>query len=103
MIYVKKFHENFHTSESHENCYNGVLGHAEHESGISFVITIIFVFSILWPVNSTRIEVEIFFTHFTTQILVLQECCIEVKLWSLIMSISYCHQISNNSKTYKEN
>ena len=57
MIYLK----NFHTSESHENWYNEVFGHAEHESRISFVISIVFGFSILWPVNSTRIEVNFFF------------------------------------------
>ena len=36
-----KFHENFHTSESHENWYNDVFGQTEHESGIIFIITII--------------------------------------------------------------
>ena len=44
MIYVKnstKFHENFHISESDENCYNEIFGHAEHESGLIFLITII--------------------------------------------------------------
>ena len=48
MIYVKsskdvpyKFHENFHTSESCENCYIEVEGHDEHEYGINFMITII--------------------------------------------------------------
>ena len=48
MIYVKsskdvpyKFHENFHTSESCENCYIKVEGHDEHEYGINFMITII--------------------------------------------------------------
>ena len=38
---LRKFHKNFHTSESHENCYNEVFGHAEHESGLIFLITII--------------------------------------------------------------
>ena len=32
--------QNFHTSESHENWYNDVFGHAEHESGLIFIITI---------------------------------------------------------------
>ena len=36
----------------------GFSGHADHESGISFIIIIIFAFSILWPINSIRIEVE---------------------------------------------
>ena len=42
MIYVKKykFHANFHTSKSHENWYNEVFGHAKHESGLIFLITI---------------------------------------------------------------
>ena len=75
MIYLKnskdklstaKFPENFHTSESDENWFNEVFVHAEHESGISFVIIIIFGFFILWPVHSTRIEVEMIFFHFTT-------------------------------------
>ena len=29
------------TSESHENCSNDALGHAEHESELIFIITII--------------------------------------------------------------
>ena len=62
IIYVK----NFHNSESHENWYQGVLGHADHNSGISFVITIIFRFSILWPGSCTRIELEKVFSHFAT-------------------------------------
>ena len=41
MIYVKNFHANFHTSESHENWYNEVFGHAKHKSGLVFLITII--------------------------------------------------------------
>ena len=36
-----KFQYNFHTSESHENWYNEVYSHAEHESGLIFLITII--------------------------------------------------------------
>ena len=40
-LYPTKLHENFHTSESHGNCYNEVFGHAEHESGLIFLITII--------------------------------------------------------------
>ena len=36
-----KVDENFHTSESDENCYLEVLGHQEHESGLSFIIIII--------------------------------------------------------------
>ena len=46
MIYEKNskgnFVKNFHTSESHENLYNDVFGHAEHEYRLSFIITIIF-------------------------------------------------------------
>ena len=102
-VFHIKFRQNVNTLESHENCYNDVLGHNDHESGLIFIITIVFVFSILWPVNSTRIEVENMFSHFTTSILVLQEYCIEVKLWRLIMFISYCHQISNNFNNYEEN
>ena len=41
MVYPTKFHENFHNSEFHENWYNDVFGHAEHESGLTFLITII--------------------------------------------------------------
>ena len=40
-VYPTKFHANFHTSESHENCYNKVFGYAEHESEFIFMITII--------------------------------------------------------------
>ena len=48
-----------------KNWYQGVLGNADHESEMSFVITLLFGFSILWPVNSTRIEVErVFFFPF---------------------------------------
>ena len=36
-----EFHANFHTSESHENWYNEVFVHAEHESGLIFLITVI--------------------------------------------------------------
>ena len=39
-VYPTKFHENFHTSESHENYYNDVLGHNDHESGLIFIINI---------------------------------------------------------------
>ena len=38
-VYPTKFHENFHISESHENWYIEVIGHAEHESRLSFLIT----------------------------------------------------------------
>ena len=64
-VYPTKFHENFHTSESHENYYNDVLGHDDHESGSSFVINIIFGFLIFCLENSTRIEVEHYYSHFT--------------------------------------
>ena len=36
-----KFHANFHISDSHENWYNEVFGHDEHESDLIFLITII--------------------------------------------------------------
>ena len=44
----------------------GFFRYADHESGISFVINIIIGFFILWPVNSTRIDVEKVFSHFIT-------------------------------------
>ena len=46
-VYPTKFHGNFHTFESHENLYNEVFGHAEHESGLIFLITIISISSYL--------------------------------------------------------
>ena len=36
-----KFGKNFDISKSHENWYTEVLKHAVHESGISFLITLI--------------------------------------------------------------
>ena len=36
-----KFYEHFDTSESHEIWYIEILAHAEHEAGLSFLITII--------------------------------------------------------------
>ena len=33
-----KIHENFDTSESQENIYSGIQGHAKHESGLSFFL-----------------------------------------------------------------
>ena len=41
-----KFRENFDTPESHENWYIEVPGHAGHESGLSFFITIMTIISI---------------------------------------------------------
>ena len=40
-VYPTNFHENLHAAESHENWYIEDNGHAEHESGFSFLITII--------------------------------------------------------------
>ena len=37
-VYPTKCHENFHTSESHENLYNDVLAQNDHESGLIFII-----------------------------------------------------------------
>ena len=53
---------------THENWHQGVLVHADHESGISSVFTIMFEFSILWPVNSTRIEVKKVFPFYYVNI-----------------------------------
>ena len=39
-VYPTKFHEHFHT-ESHENWYSDVFGHAEQESSLIFLITVI--------------------------------------------------------------
>ena len=36
----RKFYENFDTSKFYVNCCIGVLWHAGHESGLSFLITI---------------------------------------------------------------
>ena len=33
-VYLTKFHGNFQISEPHENWYNEVFSHAEHESGL---------------------------------------------------------------------
>ena len=60
-------------------------------------------FPFVAPLNSTRIEVEKVSSDFTTSILVLQESCIEVKLWSLIMSTRCCDHLSNNSNTCEDN
>ena len=38
-LLIANFHENFEILESHENWYIDALGQAEHESGISFLIT----------------------------------------------------------------
>ena len=55
---VKKFHENFNTSESYENFCKEVLSHAEHESGLSFLITIIsnpmHMFEAFWKRSCTH-------------------------------------------------
>ena len=37
-----KFHQN--SKKTHENWYHEVLGHADYESGFSFLITIIWIF-----------------------------------------------------------
>ena len=55
------------------------------------------------PFHQNWIEIENAFSHFTALIIVLQENCIELKLQSFIMSISYCHYISNNLNIYEEN
>ena len=39
--------------------------------------------------------------HESTSVCDLQKNCIGVKLWNLIMSISYCHNFFNNSNTYE--
>ena len=38
---LRKFYANFDTFESHENYYIEIFSHAEHDSGPSFLITII--------------------------------------------------------------
>ena len=37
-MYSWKFHGNVDTNESHENWYIEVLGYAEHESGLNFLL-----------------------------------------------------------------
>ena len=68
-----------------------------------FWLLSIWYFWFCGPKHFIIMEVEHFFPHFTTKILLLQEKCIELTLWILITSISFCYQFSNNLHTYGEN
>ena len=46
------------------NCYEKVLGHADHESGLIFTITKKKNYFIFCPENSTIIEVEHYYSSF---------------------------------------
>ena len=89
-------------NKTHEDLYQGVLGYANHEAELLPLLWYL-GFWFFGPENSTIIEVEHYYSHFITWILLLQEKCIEANLLNLMHSFGYCLKLSNNFHIFGDN